>query len=152
MPQPYQISVDPLRRGETQKYVLTLAPDFLEIEEPELCFPEEVRVVGDAYVVEENLVLRFDAKTKIEMPCLICNQKILLPLAIQGVYHTVPLEECSSSLFDLRPAVREELLVELPKTAECSGRCPERPLVSRFMRAQEKKETSSNYFPFSDLK
>lgn len=152
MPQPYQISIDHLRTGETQKYVLTLAPDFFEIQEPDLRFPEEVCVVGDAYLVEENLVLRFDAKTKIEMHCSICNQKILLPLSIKGVYHTVPLEKYFAPLFDLRPAVREELLVELPQTAECSGKCPERSTVSRFMRAEEKKEPPSNYFPFSDLK
>lgn len=148
MSQPYLISIDYLRAGAIQKFTMVLAPDFLEINEPELRFCEEVSVTGEAYLVEENLILHFDAKTGIEMPCSICNQKTFMTLSIKGVYHTVSLEKYFAATFDLRPALREELLIELPRTIECQGNCPERSCISSFMQAKEKDK---NYFPFSSL-
>lgn len=151
MSEPYLISIDHLRNGETQKFTMKLPAAFLEVDEPELKFSEEVRVGGEAYLVEENLVLRFDAETRLQMPCAVCNQQVLIPLSIKTVYHTIALDLCASSLFDVRPALREELLIELPKTVECEENCPERRNVARFMRSEQKEEPSQ-YFPFSDLK
>jgi len=148
MSQPYILSLDYLRTGENQKFTLVLSPEFMDIQEKDLSFEEAVSVEGEAYLVEENLVIRFDAHTKATMPCVVCNRNIKKPLAIKGVYHTVALEGISGAYFDFRPALREELLVELPKVAECGGNCSERASISPYL----KSEKQENYFPFSDLK
>jgi uncharacterized metal-binding protein YceD (DUF177 family) len=143
----YLIQLDLLRTGVTQNFTMSLSPEFLELQEEEVRMEHPVGVKGEAYLAKERLVLRLDAQTMVTLPCAVCNRMILVPLVTKGVYHTISLADHEEAFFDLRPIVREELLIEIPKTAECGGTCSERETIAPYL----KKTDIKHYFPFSDL-
>lgn len=146
----YKILVDRLRDGQVEKIEGFFDPTFLEIDEKELLFPSPIEVHGCAYLSEDHLILRFKGRAVAKMPCAICNQMIDVEVKISDFYHAEPLEEIREACFDYKEPLREAFLVELPKIVECKGNCPERALLSPFMRSKPRSETPT-YFPFSDL-
>jgi uncharacterized metal-binding protein YceD (DUF177 family) len=147
----FKILIDRLKGGLTQKIEEGLAPGFLGSDEPELQFRSKVHVKGEAYLTDEHLVIHLKAHTKIFMPCAICNQMIEVPLEVDNFYHTQPIEEIPSAVFDYSEALREALLIELPKIVECnSGSCPARENLQPFLRSQQRSENTT-YFPFADM-
>ncbi len=152
MSDPFIVCIDHLRGGAVQKIDTSLSSEFLDIHEADLTFKDTVKISGEAYVTDEELVLHLNASTSMEMPCCVCNRFISLPLAIKGYYYTEPLTDIKDPLFDIRNVLREALLVELPKIAECKGNCPERETIAPFLRKNTKSDAPTNYFPFNDLK
>lgn len=145
--------IDRLKSGAVQKIGMILSPEFFDVHESDLLFPDPVEVSGEAYLAEEELVIHLNASTIARMPCSICNQMLPFTLAIKNFYHAEPLSSIKTGLFDLREPLREALLIELPKTVECPGGCKEREAIAPFLK--KKPEASSapeDYFPFSDLK
>ena len=144
----FKILIDSLRGGHTQKLEEGLDPAFLGPEEPELRFTSKVAVRGEAYVTDTHLIIHLKASTRALMPCAVCNQMIEIDLKSDNFYHTVPLEEIPGAVFDYSDALREALLIELPKTVECNGgKCPERESIIPFLRS----ETQTEMFPFADM-
>jgi uncharacterized metal-binding protein YceD (DUF177 family) len=151
MDEPFKIWIDRLRGGTTQKIKETVNPAFLDVKEEDLRFETPVVVQGEAYVSEDQLILRLKAETLAAMPCAICNQVTHTEVKIENFYHTEPTEEIPGAIFDFREALREALLIELPKYVECSGgKCPERPSIAPYMRS-EKRVEKTTYFPFKDI-
>jgi uncharacterized metal-binding protein YceD (DUF177 family) len=147
----FKIYIDRLKEGATQKVGGEFAPDFLDVNEAELRFEQMVRLRAEAYVADDHLVVHLDAAAVATIPCAICNSMFGYELTAKNVYHTEPLAEIRSAVFDLGPLLREALLTELPYTAECSGgRCPQREALASYMRS-EKKEEKTTYFPFADI-
>ncbi len=146
----FQIWIDRLKGGNTQKIAETFDPTFLGIHEQELRFESPVVVNGEAYVSEGELILRLKASTRAFMPCSICNQMIQVEVNIENFYYTHPTEEVPGSIFDFSAPLRETILLELPRTIECKGNCPERTAIAPYMRAKQRAEKST-YFPFKDL-
>ncbi len=145
--------IDRLKGGTVQKLGMILSPEFFDIHETDLLFQDPVEVSGEAYLAEEELVIHLNASTIARMPCSVCNQMLPLPLAIKNFYHAEPLSSFKSGLFDLREPLREALLIELPKTAECPGGCKERAAIAPFLKKHpEAPGAPEPYFPFSDLK
>lgn len=143
-----KILIDRLRGGLTQKLDGELDPSFLGPEEPELRFGSQVHVKGEAYTTDTHLVIHLHADTKVSMPCAVCNQMIEIVLKAEHFYHTEPLEEIKGAVFDYSDALREALLIELPRTVECNqGNCPEREIITPFLRSETRTET----FPFADM-
>ncbi len=150
MNEPFQIWIDRLKGGRTEKIAESFAPAFLAIQEKELYFDTPVVVKGEAYLSEDQLILHLKASTKATMPCSICNEMFQVELKIENFYHTQPIEEIPSAIFDFRETLREALLLELPQYAECSrGKCPKRGSIAPYLRSEALKE--KNYFPFKDL-
>ena len=143
------IYIDRLKGDVPQKINLTLSPDFFEVNEQGLLLDAPVKVVGEAYLTDEDLVLHLTASTIAQMPCAICNKMVPLTLAVKNFYHAEPLKEIRHAVFDLRALLREALLVELPNFVECQGKCLERVTITPYLRKEEKD--SESYFPFSDL-
>jgi uncharacterized metal-binding protein YceD (DUF177 family) len=152
MSDPFIIILDRLNGGVVQKIDAILPSDFFDISEADLFFNDPVKVSGEAYVTDEDLVLHLNASTFAQMPCSVCNQRVSLPLSIKGYYHTEPLNEITGPFFDFRNSLREALLIELPKVVECKGRCPERESLAPFLRKETKSDAPTHYFPFNDLK
>jgi uncharacterized metal-binding protein YceD (DUF177 family) len=151
MDEPFKIWIDRLRGGHTQKIAEIVDPAFLDVEEADLRFESPVAVQGEAYVSEDQLILRLKAATKAVMPCAICNQITQTEVKIENFYHTQPTEEIPGAIFDFREALREALLIELPQYIECSGgKCPERPAIAPYLRS-EKRAEKPTYFPFKDI-
>ena len=146
----FKIYVDRLKSGETQKVQGAFDPSFLEIDEQELQFEKPVAIKAEVYIAEDHLVIHLDAATYARMPCAICNAFFDYPLSVSGFYATEPLAEIPSAIADLGQYVREALLPELPKIAECSGgKCTAREKITPFLRSEKREQTT--YFPFADM-
>lgn len=144
----FKILIDRLKGGQTQKIKENLAPAFLGPDEPELCFCGQVEIQGEAYLTDAHLIIHLKAKVKALMPCAVCNEMIEIDLNADNVYHTEPIEEIRGAIFDYSEALREALLIELPKIVECNGgKCPERALMAPFMRSVKDR----THFPFAKL-
>jgi uncharacterized metal-binding protein YceD (DUF177 family) len=145
---PFIILIDRLRGGQTQAINESLPPDVLGPNEPELVFAFPVQVKGEAYLTDDHLIIHLAARTKISMPCAICNKMIDQELKVDNFYHTEPLENIRSASFDFSEALREALLIELPRTVECNGgNCPDRDSIKPFLK-ESREET---YHPFADI-
>ncbi len=147
----FKIYIDRLKSGQTARVEGLFDPAFLEIEEAELQFHTPVQVRGEAYVTDDHLIIHLSASTTAEMPCAICNQMIQTRLTAKDFYHTEPLREIPSAIFDFSIPLREALLIEVPRTVECNqGHCASREMLKPYMRA-EKKPEKTDYFPFSNI-
>lgn len=145
--------IDRLKGEAVQKLGMLLSPEFFDIHESDLLFEDPVEVSGEAYLVEEELIIHMNASTTARMPCSICNQMLPITLSIKNFYHAEPLSSIKSGLFDLREPLREALLIELPKTVECPGGCKERESIAPYLKKNpEAPNAPEPYFPFSDLK
>jgi uncharacterized metal-binding protein YceD (DUF177 family) len=150
MSDPFKILIDRLKGGQTHKIEEALDPRFLGPDEDALKFFSKVIVKGDAYVTEAHLIIHLKGGTKVLIPCAVCNQMTEVELKVDNFYHTEPMEEIKSAIFDYSEALREALLIELPRTVECNqGKCPERELIKPFLRSKERDDKSQ--FPFADL-
>ena len=146
-----KILIDRLKGGQTQKIEEKLEPNFLGPDEEELHFKAKVEVKGEAYLTDGHLIIHLKASTEVVMPCAVCNRMIGADLRVDNFYHTEPIEEIKGAIFDPSDALREALLIELPKTVECKkGNCPERAAITPFLRPNARKEKTT-YFPFADM-
>lgn len=145
------IYLDRLKGSQEENLIASVPPSFLDCGEKELQFNSLVEVKGKAYIVDEHLVIRLSASTKASLPCSICNQMIDIPIKINNFYHTKPLEECPSVKYDFSGALREQILLETPPYAECSGGCSERDSVKKFMKQETSSSEENPHFPFSGL-
>lgn len=151
MQEPFKIWIDRLKGGRTQKIEEALDPAFLGPDEEELQFKAKVYVKGEAYLTDDHLIVHLKAHCKASMPCAVCNQMTEVELRDDNFYHTQPIEEIPSAVFDFSELLREALLLELPRTAECNqGKCPERTTMTPYLRAEERKDKTT-YLPFADL-
>lgn len=148
----FQILIDRLKNGQTQKIKESFSPDFLDVSEKELQFLDPVEVSGEAYLSDQELILHFCIATKGFMPCVICNKMASFNLSIPNFYHAVPLQEIPGAIFDFRSSLREALLLELPQYTECNqGKCPEREIIAPYLKDETKNKKHHTYFPFSNL-
>jgi uncharacterized metal-binding protein YceD (DUF177 family) len=129
-----RIYTDRLKEGATQKIEEQLDPSFLEVQEEALSFEKPVTLSGSAYLASDHLVTEIRMETSASIPCIVCNEKIEIPLKITGFRFTVPLSAIKSGIYDYTEEVREALLLEVPRFIECSGgQCPERENINKYL-------------------
>lgn len=141
------IYVDRLKSGSETTINCVLPASFMEVEEAELKFKKDIVIEGRAYASGDHLIVHFDALTYAFMPCSICNEDVEVKIQLNKYIHTVPLEEIKGSVYNGGPALREALLLEVPKLAECQGECPQRKQLQTFL----KEERDKTHFPFAEL-
>jgi uncharacterized metal-binding protein YceD (DUF177 family) len=157
MSEQFKIFVDRLKEGHVEKIREVAPPDFLDVHEQELSFPESVSVVGDAYLVDDHVVLHLEIKTVVSLPCSVCNRATLVPIHLKNSYETQPLDEIPTSIFHYTEKLRTALLLQIPAYAECNeGKCPERVSISKYLKSTEqtpstKASSDPTYFPFAHL-
>ncbi|MBS0653603.1 MAG: hypothetical protein JSR39_08805 [Verrucomicrobia bacterium] len=153
----FKIYVDRLKNGHVEEIKETVGPEFLEIEEEELSFPEDVQVSGEVYLADDHLVAHFSIQTSATLPCSICNEPVHIPINIQNAYSTIPLEEVRFAIYDLSNEIRETTLLQVPLFAECNnGKCPGRDQIKEFLHGDSGGELNPEqspvvHFPFADL-
>lgn len=151
----FKIYVEKLRRGDTEKISESLPSDFLDIHEEEISFPEPIAIEGEAYVANDSLMLKLNASTMLYMPCSICNAKVGVGIKLQDFYHSEPLEETKSGIFNFKEILREAILLEIPQFAEChDGKCPRRDEIKKYLKkpkSGEDENAPEGYQPFADL-
>ena len=150
-----QIFIDRLRDGHTETIDERLPSGLLEIREPDLVFDREVEVQGEAYLAQDELILRLNVQSECQIPCLVCNEAVSVPIKIENAYHAEPLQEVKGAVLDLKEILREMILLEIPPYVECCpGNCPKRPQIAPFMKPVEEaaKEEEEGNRPFSRLR
>lgn len=147
MSQDCKILIDRLKGGKVERVALSLDPTILGPDEKELQFHSKVKVNGEIYLTDDHLVVHLGAATKVKMPCSVCNQMIEAELKATNFYHTESLTSIGAE-FNYGEALREALLIELPRTVECGGNCPERAQITPYLRSEDRK---GEYRPFADL-
>lgn len=150
-----KIYIDRLKSGDTVKIEETLQPDFLAIEDEELLFEDPIELKAEAYLADEHLVIQLNIATTAYLPCSICNDPVPTPISAKNIYITYPLSEIKGAIFDLTEQVRETTLLQTPLFAECNeGKCPEREMIKKFLKADENPAAPCETinFPFADLK
>jgi len=145
------IFLENLKNGDIQKFEMSISPQFLEVNEPDLLFDHVVQVSGEAYLADVNLIFCFEASTIGKMPCAICNQMIPFSLKVQDYYHTEELVKIKNGQFDGSEIIRAALLIELPKKIECLGGCLERANLAPYLHDKLNQKPDQIHFPFTNL-
>ena len=68
-----KIYIDRLKQDHTLKLDEAIPPDFMQIEEEGLAFEGSIHVQGEAYLVDDHLVIHLNLKSVATLPCSICN-------------------------------------------------------------------------------
>ena len=143
----FTIFVDRLKKGHVEKVSESLDPSFLDVDERDLSFQEPVIVAGEAYLAEQELIIRLDASTWVKIPCSICNLPVKIPLKLTQLYFTAAEEEYRKGTYSFRQPLREALLLETPHFAECRGGCPKRGDLAPYMKHPKEE----GFHPFKDF-
>ncbi len=148
----FLIYIDRLKDQQTEVLNFLLPPSFLQIEEKELRFNRPVKVDGKAYLAHDELIVDLDIVACAEMPCAICNEPTEVPIELDHVLLVEPWSDSGERVYDLRPAVREAILLELPLRAECAGGCPKRAELEKFLKKESSDGPDKGEFhPFGQL-
>ncbi|MCB1113436.1 MAG: hypothetical protein KDK62_01635 [Chlamydiia bacterium] len=146
----FKIFIDRLKNGVTENIAFLEDPSFLDVHERELGFFEPIQVMGEAYLIQKELVIKLTLKTKAELPCSICNKKTSFQIDVDNFYLTKPLDEIPTHIFDYSEEAREAILLEVPFVVECSqGICPERKEIEPYLAPPTSEE--EGWRPFKDL-
>lgn len=154
----FKIYVEQLRDGHTEELKERFESQFINIKERDLAFLDPVSVEGETYLAENSLIVHFDIQTVATIPCSICNEPVKVKIEKKDFYHAEPLEQIKSGIYDFQEILREDILLETPKFAECNqGNCPHREEVKKFLkksRSEEQKRSGEEdgYQPFANLK
>lgn len=148
---PLRFFLDRIRAQGREVLDTSVSPDFMDIHEAGLSFPDPIKIEGEVYLAGEEVVMALRAETVICMPCAICNEEVRLPL--QNAWTSIePADSFRHGVIDLRETVRENLLIEVPLIAECEGNCPRRKEIAPYLRQkQEGQKEETGYRPFADL-
>lgn len=145
-----KIFTQQLRNGYKEKIDLKIAPDFLDLLEKEIRTPSPVMIKGEAYCIDDLLMIALDASTEIEMPCSICNTSARVLLENKNILLSIPLSELSSAIVDYTELLREELVMLIPQFIECNQQaCPQRKEIQPYLKTSS--EEKGHNFPFADL-
>lgn len=153
----FKIYIEQLRDGRTEEIEGSHSPDFLDINEEELKFKRDVHFEGQAYLADDNLLIHLKIEAYATVPCSICNNPVEVKIDIPNFYHLEPLAEIKTGAFDFAVVLRDAILLEVPRFAECeNGRCPERKKIAKYLR--EKPEPppgelgdEEGYQPFANI-
>ena len=108
--------------------------DFLNIDESELHFGPQVDIRGEAYVVEDQLILHLDLIVPVVSICTICSGDAALTIDINNLYHIEDIKKLKTTIFDFSSVLRQEILLEVPRYAECrGGNCPDREAMKGYL-------------------
>ena len=145
-----KIFTEQLKDGRKEKIDLILAADFLDLTEKEIQTPSSITVKGEAYCLDDLLMISLEVETSIEMPCSICNSATQVPLQNKNILLSIPLSELPSAIYDYTDLLREEIIILIPQFVECKdGSCPERKELQPYLKTDNK--VAPHNFPFADL-
>lgn len=145
----FAIYIDRLSEGRTENLNKEFSPDFLDVEDSELNFKKIVHLTGEAYIVDDTLILHLNITAFAVVPCTMCNQPVETEVKILGLYHAVPLAEIQGAKYIIRELLRESILLDAPQFSECNhGNCPQRKEMEQFLHRETSEDT---YNPFKDL-
>lgn len=134
MHEEFLINIDRLRKKGNLSLNMAVPSNFLEIEGDELQFGAQVDIQGEAYIVDDRLIFHLDLIIPAIVACTICNGDAHRTVKINNLYHIEEISELKSPIFDFSTVLRQEILLEVPKFAECrDGNCPQRETFKAYL-------------------
>lgn len=149
----FKIYIEQLREGHEEKIHEKLDPSFIDIHEADLIFETPVELKGVAYLAEHELVLHWDIRTEVLIPCSICNELVKVPIQVQNFYYSEPTSEIKAGIYNFKNLLRETILLEVPAFTEChGGNCPKRQEYQKYLKEPSNPlSQEEGYNPFVDL-
>lgn len=151
----FTIYVDRLADGAVEAFDFEVPADFLEVNEPDLSYLSPVKIQGEAYTAEAELVLCIDMSVTAQRPCTLCSDPVKVPIEINHAYFAEPLETMKSGLFNFKELVRETILLETPSFVKCGGQeCKRKAELTKYLKSDDikaKGNEGDEYLPFADL-
>ena len=154
----FKIYPEHLRNGRVEDIEESFEADFIGVNDEDLQFKDTVTINGEAYLADENLILNLCVNATAVMPCVICNEPVEVPVDIDNLYYVESLAEIKNGYFSLQNMLREAVLVEAPKFAECrGGNCLAREVLEKFLKnavsaaAPSEELEGDRYHPFADI-
>lgn len=151
----FNIYIEQLRDGQSEHLHVQQGPDFLDVHEKDLAFNSPCQIEGEAYLAEDTLILHLDIATQAVIPCVICNESVIVDIKIPKLYHVEPLDEIKSGVFNFQEVIRENIILETPQFTEChEGVCPQRKGIDKFLKKPNLNGEGTDdegYHPFADL-
>lgn len=152
MEEAFKIYIDQLKDGQSEEIKEKLSPDFLDVNEKDLSFNHPVEIEGEVYLAGADMIMRLDVETIATIPCAICNEPVDVAINLNNFYHTTPLVEIKSGIYNFKEMLRENILLIIPQFAECNGgECPEREQLKEYLRSEDKDSEDEGYKPFAHL-
>ena len=131
----FKIYLDRLAENDPLKIQGKVSPEFIQIDEKELFFPDEVVFEGETYLSDGFFILQLKIQTTACVPCLMCNEKIKIPIIINDFYLSEKVSELRSPVFEFTDELRSSILIKVPEFFECNGgNCPERETAKKYLK------------------
>lgn len=132
--QDFLINLDQLRKKDTLPLNQVVSSAFLDLDEKDIQFGDEINLRGEAYIVDERLILHLDVLVPVILTCSICNGEAPLNIEVNNLYHVEEIGPLKSPIFDFSTVLRQEILLEVPRFTECqNGNCPERETLKAYL-------------------
>ena len=151
----FKVFIEQLRDGEEKRVDEEFDPSFLDLDEEDLAFEKPVLLEGHFYIAEKELVINWNIEALAKIPCAICNEAVEVPVLVRNFYHCEPLANIKSGVYNFKDLLRETILLEVPKFAECNrGSCPHRSEVAQFLKkplSETESDEEGGYHPFVDI-
>jgi hypothetical protein len=126
--------IDRLKQGEYTNFSLTASPKIMEPLDSEASFENEIFISGEAILANDHVVLNISIKTRMNNYCKICNEPVFHDILVEEKHVPFPLNTMQNGLFCLKSYIRELLFLNIPKYSECSGICPEREVIKKYLK------------------
>ncbi|HSX12081.1 MAG TPA: hypothetical protein VLF61_01160 [Rhabdochlamydiaceae bacterium] len=133
----FKIYLDRLKDEHPLKVQGKVSPDFIQVNEKDLSFPDEVHFSGETYLSNGFFILHLKIETSALIPCLICNEKIKFPIIVNDFYLSEKISELKSVIFDFKDELRSSIITKVPSYFEChEGKCPERESIKKYLKQE----------------
>lgn len=131
-----RIYIDRLKEGQEQLFHEQVScSEIFDADEVGSLIAGPVDLSFKAYLAGHELVIEWRKIAAIcHVNCIICNEQFDLPVVIEEGRHIEPLSAIRGAVFNPSSLVREQILLEVPSYAECTGgTCPERETIKRYI-------------------
>jgi len=130
----FELYIDRLEPGLYKEFSLQASPAMMESEsDDEFLFENDIFAQGEATLAGDQIVLNISIRTSAKNSCTICLEPINHDIAIDLKHVTFPIEKAKSGILSLRPYVREQIFLNMPRYSECGGNCPERAAIEKYL-------------------
>lgn len=131
-----RIYIDRLKEGHEETFEERVAAsEIFDAEEVGSVIEKPIEISFKAYLAGQELVIEWqEVKAECFVACTICNERFALPILIENARHIEPLENIRGAVFNPSSLIREQILLEVPAYAECTGgACPQREIVEKYI-------------------
>ncbi len=134
----FKINIDVLSKGKTEEIDISVPCNILDTQELDLHFRGNLDIQGEAYVVDQQLVLHVDVSAHALISCSICNGDAEVSIKLPNFYHVEDIEGIKSSFLDYHTLLRDEIVLQIPQFEECNnGKCPERRAITQYLNLKK---------------